>query len=101
MKYIFSLLFLLCFSFGFSQKKTLTTQITSEKIIIDGKFDEGAWLKSDVAKDFVMWMPDNGTPEPKNTRTEVRVTYDNEAVYFAATMYDDEPQNFKRIKSTR
>jgi hypothetical protein len=36
-------------------------------------------------------MPDNGTPEPKNTRTEVRVTYDNEAVYFAATMYDDEP----------
>ena len=101
MKYIFSLLFLLCFCFGFSQKKTLTTQFTSEKIIIDGKFDEGAWLKADVAKDFVMWMPDNGTPEPKNTRTEVRVTYDNEAVYFAATMYDDEPGKILKELSQR
>ena len=101
MKYIFSLLFLLCFCFGFSQKKTLTTQFTSEKIIIDGKFDEGAWLKADVAKDFVMWMPDNGTPEPKNTRTEVRVTYDNEAVYFAATMYDDEPSKILKELSQR
>ena len=101
MKYIFSLLFLLCFCFGFSQKKTLTTQFTSEKIIIDGKFDEGAWLKADVAKDFVMWMPDNGTPEPKNTRTEIRVTYDNEAVYFAATMYDDEPGKILKELSQR
>lgn len=101
MKYIFSLLFLLCFCFGFSQKKTLTTQFTSEKIIIDGKFDESAWLKADVAKDFVMWMPDNGTPEPKNTRTEVRVTYDNEAVYFAATMYDDEPAKILKELSQR
>ena len=101
MKYIFSLLFLLCFCFGFSQKKTLTTQFTSEKIIIDGKFDEGAWLKADVAKDFVMWMPDNGTLEPKNTRTEVRVTYDNEAVYFAATMYDDEPGKILKELSQR
>ena len=101
MKYIFSLLFLLCFCIGFSQKKTLTTQFTSEKIIIDGKFDEGAWLKSDIAKDFVMWMPDNGTPEPKNNRTEVRVTYDNEAVYFAATMYDDEPGKILKELSQR
>ena len=101
MKYIFSFLFLLYFCFGFSQKKTLTTQFTSEKIIIDGTFDEGAWLKADIAKDFVMWMPDNGTPEPKNTRTEVRVTYDNEAVYFAATMYDDEPSKILKELSQR
>jgi hypothetical protein len=101
MKYTFCLLFFFFFYFGFSQKKTLNTQFTAEKIIIDGKFDEGAWLKADVAKDFVMWMPDNGTPEPKNTRTEVRVTYDNEAVYFAATMYDDEPSKILKELSQR
>ena len=101
MKLSYSLIFLLVFHFGFSQKKTLTTQFTTEKIIIDGKFDEGAWLKADVAKDFVMWMPDNGTPEPKNNRTEVRVVYDNEAVYFAATMYDDEPTKIMKELSQR
>lgn len=94
MKSIFRFLFLLCFCFGYSQKKTLNTQFTTEKIVIDGKFDEGAWLKADVAKDFVMWMPDNGTPEPHKNRTEVRVVYDNEAVYFAATMYDEDPKKF-------
>ncbi len=101
MKLSYSLILLLVFHFGFSQKKSLTTQITNEKIIIDGKFDEGAWLKADVAKDFVMWMPDNGTPEPKENRTEVRVTYDNEAVYFAATMYDNEPKKIMKELSQR
>jgi hypothetical protein len=101
MKLSYILIFLLVFHFGFSQKKSLTTQFTNEKIIIDGKFDEGAWLKADVAKDFVMWMPDNGTAEPKENRTEVRVTYDNEAVYFAATMYDNEPKKIMKELSQR
>ena len=101
MKLSYSLIFLLVFHFGFSQKKTLTTQFTTEKIIIDGKFDEGAWLKADVAKDFVMWMPDNGTPEPHKNRTEVRVVYDNEAIYFAATMYDEDPKKILKELSQR
>jgi hypothetical protein len=79
----------------------LTTQFTTEKITIDGKFDEAAWLKADVAKDFVMWMPDNGKAEPKERRTEIKVTYDNEAVYFAATMYDDEPNKILKELSQR
>ena len=101
MKSFFSLVLVFVCCFGYSQKKSLTTQFTTEKIIIDGKFDEGAWLKADVAKDFVMWMPDNGKAEPKETRTEVRVTYDNEAVYFAATMYDDEPNKILKELSQR
>nr|WP_314864547.1 DUF5916 domain-containing protein [uncultured Flavobacterium sp.] len=101
MKSFFSLVLIFVCCFGYSQKKSLTTQFTTEKIIIDGKFDEGAWLKADVAKDFVMWMPDNGKAEPKETRTEVRVTYDNEAVYFAATMYDNEPNKILKELSQR
>jgi hypothetical protein len=101
MKSFFSLVLVFVCCFGYSQKKSLTTQFTTEKITIDGKFDEEAWLKADVAKDFVMWMPDNGKAEPKERRTEVRVTYDNEAVYFAATMYDDEPNKILKELSQR
>ena len=101
MKSFFSLVVVFVCCFGYSQKKSLITQFTTEKITIDGKFDEGAWLKADVAKDFVMWMPDNGKAEPKETRTEVRVTYDNEAVYFAATMYDNEANKILKELSQR
>lgn len=91
MKPLISILFLFIFCFGYSQKKGITTQFTTDKITIDGKFDEPIWSKAEIATDFVMWMPDNGIPEPKERRTEVKVAYDNEAVYFAATMYDNEP----------
>lgn len=101
MKSVFSLVLVFAFCFGYSQKKSLTTQFTTEKIIIDGKFDEAAWLKANVAKDFVMWMPDNGKAEPNEQRTEIRVTYDNEAVYFAATMYDDEPSKILKELNQR
>ena len=101
MKSFFNLFVVFVCCFGYSQKKSLTTQFTTEKIIVDGKFDETAWLKADVAKDFVMWMPDNGKAEPKEHRTEVKVTYDNEAIYFAATMYDDEPNKILKELSQR
>jgi hypothetical protein len=100
-KSVFSLLLLLLSCFGYSQKKTITTQFTTERIIIDGKFDELIWSKAEIATDFVMWMPDNGKPEPKERRTEVKVAYDNEAVYFAATMYDDEPNKILKELSQR
>ena len=76
---------------GFSQKKSLKTQFTSEKIVIDANFDEPIWKNVEVAKDFVMWDPDNGKPENPNQKTEVKVVYDNEAIYVAATLFDSEP----------
>ena len=96
-------LFLLVSTLGFSQsaKKKLLTQSTTEKIIVDGKFDEACWQKADIAKDFVMWMPDNGTPEPQNQKTEVKIVYDNNAIYIAATMYDNEPDKILRELSQR
>jgi hypothetical protein len=101
MKLLSSLLLFFAFCFGFGQKKTVTTQFTNEKITVDGKFDEGVWLKANVAKDFVMWMPGNGTAEPYEKRTEVKVVYDNEAIYFGAIMYDDEPDKILKELSQR
>ena len=99
----FIILFFFISSSIYSQslKKKLQTQFTSEKIVVDGKFDEASWQKADIAKDFVMWMPDNGTPEPQTQKTEVKIVYDNNAIYIAATMYDNEPDKIQRELSQR
>lgn len=75
----------------FYRKKTIQTKFISEKIIIDGKIDENIWNSVPIAKDFVMFQPDNGKPEPENRKTEVRVLYDNDAIYIGAILYDEDP----------
>src|SRR4051812_42581665 len=70
--------------FGQNPKKTLLTQPTQEKIVIDGKFDEKVWSTANVAADFLMISPDNGKVIAPEKKTEVRVVYDNEAIYIAA-----------------
>jgi len=89
-KYSYFLLFAFLFysNLFFGQKKTLHTQPTSERIVIDGKFNEKSWQNAEIATDFVMMNPDNGKPIPFEKRTEVKVVYDNTAIYVAATLYD-------------
>jgi hypothetical protein len=90
------LYFLLFFAFGYGQKKALQTKFTSEKIALDGKLNEAIWQSVPIATDFIMFQPDNGKAVPQNKRTEVRVLYDNEAIYIGALMYDDEPSKILR-----
>ncbi|RYJ52788.1 hydrolase [Flavobacterium petrolei] len=91
---------LLCFLFisvfGYSQKKTLQTKFISEKIEIDGNLNEPIWQSAAVAADFIMFEPDNGKAIPENKRTEVKVLYDNDAIYIGAMMYDDNPDKILR-----
>ncbi len=87
--------------FFFGQKKTLTTIFTKDKITIDGKFDEPIWKEAPVANDFIMQVPDNGKPEDPERKTEVKIVYDNEAIYVAATMYDNEPKKIMKEISQR
>ena len=93
--------FLLICSLAYGQKKTLQTKFTSEKITIDGKFDEEAWKNAQVATDFVMIAPDNGKPIAPEKKTEVKVIYNNDAIYIAAKLYDDQPNKVSRELTTR
>jgi hypothetical protein len=77
---------------GYSQKKVLQTKFISESITIDGKLNEESWKSAAIATNFVMFQPDNGKPIPENQRTEVKVLYNNDAIYVAALLYDDEPR---------
>ena len=75
----------------FAQKKTLVTKFTSENITIDGKFLEKSWDTAAIATDFIMFEPDNGKAVDPAKKSEFRVVYDNDAIYIAAKLFDDEP----------
>jgi Domain of unknown function (DUF5916) len=79
-----------------AQKKSISTQFTSDKIIVDANFEEPCWKNASLAKDFVMWNPDNGKPEKKEQRTEVKVVYNNDAIFFSAMLFDDNPSKIMK-----
>ena len=65
---------------------------TSDKISVDGVLDETSWKKTDVAKDFYMVYPvDNGFPTSK---TEVKVVFDDNFLYFGIICYDPSPGKY-------
>lgn len=96
-KFSYLILLYICLSpsFFYGQKKTLHA-VASGNITIDGKFDEPIWEFAPVAKDFVMFSPDNGKPISEAKKTEVQVAYNDDAIYIAAKMYDDEPSKIRR-----
>src|SRR6187402_1642775 len=61
--------------------KKLPSVRTSEKIVIDGDLKDLAWQKATVATDFVEWRPAYGVIEHASNRTEIRILYDNMAIY--------------------
>ena len=63
---------------------------------IDGVLNEDFWKNADTAQDFVMFEPNSGGPELEKKKTTVKVAYDNEAIYFGATLYDDTPNKIPK-----
>jgi hypothetical protein len=43
-----------------------------------------------------MFEPDNGRPISDEKRTEVKVLYNDDAIYISAIMYDNEPKKIQR-----
>ena len=92
---------IICTNLLYGQKKTLNTKSITTKISIDGKISEDAWNSAEIASDFVMYQPDNGRSINENKKTEVKVIYDNDAVYIAATLYDENPSKIKKEITNR
>ena len=66
----------------------------SSPIRVDGRLDEEGWTAAAAATDFVQGEPIEGAPA--RHRTEVRVLYDEQALYVGARMYDDSPRAIAR-----
>jgi hypothetical protein len=97
----FLLFFIFLNFFAFGQKKKLQAKYTKESITIDGKINEEAWKSAAIASDFIMYEPDNGKPITESNKTEVKILYDNNAVYVSAVLYDNEPNKIARELTDR
>ncbi len=53
---------------------------------IDGRLDEAAWAAAPVVDRFTQIDPDEGAPSAQ--RTEVRILYDDQALYVGARLWD-------------
>jgi hypothetical protein len=77
-------------------KKEYSIQKTDQSIKIDGVFDESVWKNVPIAKDFVMFTPGAGDPEPEDKKTEVKILYNDQALFFAITLYENEMNKVPR-----
>ena len=66
---------------------------------IDGNLDEEVWKLAPPATDFIQKDPDEG--KPASERSEVRVLYDDEAIYFGCRYYDSDPSKIVARLSRR
>ncbi len=63
----------------------------NEPIVIDGHLTEDIWKNGPVITRFVQREPREGGAPTEST--EVRIAYDDEAVYIGARMYDSSPDS--------
>ncbi|MBW3656944.1 MAG: carbohydrate binding family 9 domain-containing protein, partial [Gemmatimonadetes bacterium] len=61
----------------------------SGPVRIDGKLDEAAWSAATAATGFTQLEPAEG--QPGSERTEVRVLFDDEALYVGVRLHDSAP----------
>ena len=101
MKKALLLLILITCTLSYSQKKILKTNLINGGITIDGNLNETSWQTAAIAKDFFMFAPDNGKEVEKGNETEVKILYDNEAIYIGAILYDDEPSKILKELTLR
>lgn len=80
------------------QRKDVSATRIAESIKIDGALDESAYSRAQIATDFFQLMPHNGEPSMK--KTEVRILYDDNALYIGAMMYD-KPDSIANYITTR
>ncbi len=60
-----------------------------EPPVIDGVLGDAAWSRAEVIRDFVQREPFEGRPVSEHT--EVRIVYDESAIYVGAWLYDRSP----------
>jgi hypothetical protein len=102
MRFFYSIILVLfTFNFGISQNtnKILNAERAINSIKIDGKLEEDAWKSTQVVSDFLQFKPIyNVAPTQK---TEVRIVFDDNAVYIGAFMYDSAPDSILKELGSR
>src|SRR5690606_13738684 len=70
---------------------TIMAARTAQGIMLDGRVDEPAWHGAPPVTGFTQKDPDEG--HPASQRTEVRVVYDEDAIYIGGELFDTAPDS--------
>jgi len=93
MKFCLPLFLLFAYSFSYAQDPAKQKQLSATRTIetpkIDGVLDDACWINVPIATDFFEIRPVPGRVEKQDRRTEMKVLYDDVAIYVYARMYDD------------
>ncbi|CAL66433.1 DUF5916 domain-containing protein [Christiangramia forsetii] len=79
-----------------SDRKIYKTRRIDNPPKIDGLPDEKIWQNVAEADNFVMLEPGDGDPIPASHKTIVKILYDDEAIYVAAIMRENDPEKTMR-----
>src|SRR5687768_5977350 len=69
-----------------STRPRMTAAKRTTDITLDGRLEERAWFASTPARDFRQNEPHEG--QPATQQTEVRIVFDDAALYIGARMFD-------------
>ena len=72
---------------GISQVRSVNAVKITQPPKLDGKADDKAWENVQPATDFIINQPQFGQKASK--KSEVKIVYDNAAIYILAMLYDD------------
>src|SRR5262245_27308652 len=80
-------------------KVARAVRVTEGAPRIDGTLDDLAWSRAPLIADFVQKIPNEGA-EP-SVRTEVRLVYDDEALYVGARLRRSDPRAIRTSVTRR
>jgi len=82
------------------EKKSLNITKTDNAPKIDGVLDDAIWSKVEVATNFVQYDPEMGISAKEHQKTEVRVTYNDQAIFVSAYIHE-KPEDIFKVFSPR
>lgn len=72
-----------------NSKKTYQISRANQPPVIDGEINDAVWQSAEIAQGFTQYTPEVNLPETEDRKTIVKMSYDNEAIYIAAYLWDD------------
>jgi hypothetical protein len=72
---------------------------STSPIVVDGKLDDEVWLRATAATEFTQREPEEG--KPATEATELRIAYDDHALFIGVRLKDREPRRIARQLARR
>jgi len=80
-------------------QRVANASIKVGEIVLDGKLNEIDWATADVTSDLTQYSPNPG--DKSSQKTEIRILFDDEAIYVGAQMFDTAPDSILMQYSQR